>query len=102
MKKIGIIGLGYVGLPLLLRFSETGSSCIGFDIDNNKISSIKAGKSYINHINSDEIIEANKRDTDFTTDFSKIADVDYIIICVPTPLTSNREPDLSYITSTVA
>ncbi len=98
---IGIVGLGYVGLPLLLEYASTNQKVVGFDIDNNKVSSLLEGKSYIEHIKSDRIVEAFKEYADVTTDFSKISDVDAIIICVPTPLNKYREPDLSYVTGTV-
>ncbi len=100
--KIGVIGLGYVGLPLALSFLDNGFDVIGFDIDTSKINKIKSGKSYINHIPSEKIkksIESNKFNS--TLDFSEISLVDVIVICVPTPLTKYRDPDLSYIFSTV-
>jgi UDP-N-acetyl-D-glucosamine dehydrogenase len=100
--KIGVIGLGYVGLPLILSFVKKGFSTMGFDIDESKVSALNAGQSYIEHIDSDEVTEAAKSGLlEATSDFSKIADVDAIIICVPTPLSIHWEPDLSYIHKTM-
>ncbi|QWE31032.1 nucleotide sugar dehydrogenase [Polynucleobacter sp. Adler-ghost] len=98
---IGIIGLGYVGLPLLLRFSDVGFKVMGFDVDQNKIASFKKSESYIAHIPEDRIISAVSRGATATSDFSKISQVDAIIICVPTPLDKFLTPDLSHIRSTV-
>jgi len=98
---IGIVGLGYVGLPLLLRCCEVGWRSIGFDIDPEKIESLEAGESFIQHIPSDRIATARQHFT-ATTDISRIAECHAVIICVPTPLTKNREPDLSYIISTMS
>ena len=97
---VGIIGLGYVGLPLALRYSEAGFKVLGFDIDVNKMKTIDLGKSYIEHIPSAKIVEANKNGFEVTTTFSRVKDVDAIIICVPTPLNKYREPDLSFVTDT--
>lgn len=98
---IGIIGLGYVGLPLVLRFSEEGFKIIGFDIDKNKVEKLNDGKSYIKHIPEERVralVSTNKFVA--TTDYSKLKEVDCIIICVPTPLNDKKEPDLSYIKNT--
>lgn len=100
--QIGIIGLGYVGLPLVKAFCESGYRTTGFDVDEDKIQKLKQKTSYINSI-SDKTI-ANIIDTDQfnpTSMISMVAEVDVLIICVPTPLTSHKEPDLSYIISTV-
>ena len=99
---IGIVGLGYVGLPLMLRYVEVGFRVIGFDIDEEKVLSLNSGQSYINHIAS-ERIEQVVADKMFsaTTDFSEAATVDALLICVPTPLNKYREPDLSYVTGTL-
>lgn len=100
--KIGVIGLGYVGLPLILSFVKKGFSTMGFDIDESKVSALNAGQSYIEHIDSDEVAEAAKSGLlEATSDFAKIADIDAIIICVPTPLSIHWEPDLSYIHKTM-
>jgi UDP-N-acetyl-D-glucosamine dehydrogenase len=101
--KIGVVGLGYVGLPLLMEFVEQGFQTEGFDIDEKKVNILNKGKSYIKHIADDRIkkvIETNLFEA--TSDFSRIKDVDCIIICVPTPLTKHREPDISYIENTAA
>lgn len=95
---VGIIGLGYVGLPLAGTFCKGGVSVTGFDIDEEKVSALMAGRSYIKHISNESVGEMLSGGLfRATTDFSKLADVDAIIICVPTPLTRYREPDLSYI-----
>ncbi|TAN64187.1 nucleotide sugar dehydrogenase [bacterium] len=93
---IGIIGLGYVGLPLLLRFCEEGFKVIGFDTDTSKVKALNAGGSYIKHIHSDDIKKHAKKFT-ATTEASKLKNADAIIICVPTPLSVTREPDMSYV-----
>ena len=100
-STIGVIGLGYVGLPLTIRFSEEGFKIIGFDIDKKKVDLLNNGKSYIKHIKETDIIAMGDNGFTCTTDFNKILDVDIIIICVPTPLGVHREPDLSYIHSTL-
>ncbi|MCG3174823.1 MAG: UDP-N-acetyl-D-glucosamine 6-dehydrogenase [Myxococcota bacterium] len=97
---IGIIGLGYVGLPLALRFSEVGFKVLGFDLDGSKIQKIHSGQSYIKHIDSSKIAGAVQRGFTATTDFSRAKEPDAILICVPTPLTHHREPDMSYIVNT--
>jgi len=98
---VGVVGMGYVGLPLLLQFCRSGNTAIGFDIDEEKVKSLSAGKSYIRHIESSALAEAIKTGRlSATTDFSRIAEVDAVIICVPTPLTRHREPDISYIVNT--
>ena len=99
--KIGIIGLGYVGLPLIMAFIEKKFQVYGFDIDETKITALNQGKSYIKHISSEKIANCTTSDQfKPTNDFTKISLVDAILICVPTPLTENQEPDLSYIIST--
>jgi UDP-N-acetyl-D-glucosamine dehydrogenase len=95
--SIGVIGLGYVGLPLCLLFAEAGFKVTGFDIDENKIAEIAAGRTYIFSIPEAEIKAAVKKGFGATTDFSKLVEQDVIIMCVPTPLTGHREPDLSFI-----
>jgi UDP-N-acetyl-D-glucosamine dehydrogenase len=98
---IGIVGLGYVGIPLALRFSEVGFPIVGFDIDPDRVDTLNAGKSPIKHITADDIARMVKNGFEVTADFSRIAEVDAIIICVPTPLSKHREPDLSFITGTM-
>jgi len=99
--KIGVIGLGYVGLPLVIRFSEEGFKTLGFDIDAEKVKKLNIGESYIKYIDVDNIKTAVKNGFKATTDFSEIANVDAILICVPTPLDVHNEPDLSYIKNTL-
>ena len=98
--KIGVIGLGYVGLPLSLLLSEAGFKVTGFDIDAKKVTDLEAGRSYIFRIEHTEIQSARKQGLQATTEFSRLSDMDAIILCVPTPLTEHREPDLSYVEKT--
>lgn len=98
---VGVYGLGYVGLPLALRFVEAGIKVIGFDIDARKIESLQAGKSYIERISGNTIDLAISRGLEVTTEFSRTSEVDALILCVPTPLTSHREPDLRFIIATI-
>ena len=99
--NIAIIGLGYVGLPLSLQFARSGVTVLGLDIDPAKVGAINSGRSYIKHIESSVIEEAVKMDRlAASTDFSRVREVEAIIICVPTPLNRNREPDISYIIKT--
>lgn len=98
---IGIIGLGYVGLPLSLRFAQSGTAVLGFDIDPPKVEKLNAGQSYILHISSEEISAQISAGTfNATSDFSKASLCEALIICVPTPLANGREPDLSYVLNT--
>lgn len=97
---IGIVGLGYVGLPLMLRYSEVGYRVIGLDIDSSKTDKLNRGESYIEHIPAALIAKAVQNGFEATTDFSRSAEVDALIICVPTPLNKYREPDLSFVTNT--
>jgi len=98
---IGIVGMGYVGLPLALLFSEERFSITGFDIDSSKVDTLNRGGSYIVRITGAEIQSAQKNGFIVTTDYSRIAQMDVVIICVPTPLNEHHEPDLSYVTGTV-
>lgn len=99
--KVAIIGCGYVGLPLALRFAEAGHKVTGFDTDPEKVRMLNAGKSYIEHIPQTKIQQfVNSRHFNAVTDFSKLKEADAIIICVPTPLNEYREPDLSYVENT--
>ncbi|GLO40017.1 UDP-N-acetyl-D-glucosamine 6-dehydrogenase [Pseudomonas putida] len=97
---IGIVGLGYVGLPLVLRYAEVGYKVLGFDIDQSKIDHIEGGTSYIEHIPAASIARAVEQGFKATTDFSQARDVDALILCVPTPLNKYREPDLSFVLDT--
>lgn len=98
---IGIVGLGYVGLPLMLRFAEVGYRVLGFDIDRSKVDALNAGKSYIEHIAADKIASARSQGFEATTDFSRAGEADTLILCVPTPLNKYREPDISFIIDTI-
>ena len=99
--SVGIVGLGYVGLPLSLQFAKTGVTVLGLDIDPAKVEALNQAQSYIKHIESSAIAEAVRQKTfSATTDFSRVAELDAVIICVPTPLNKNREPDISYILAT--
>src|SRR6266849_7907025 len=99
--KVAIIGCGYVGLPLALRFAEAGHRVTGFDTDTNKVNMLNAGRSYIEHIPQTKIQQfVNSRHFSSTTDFARLKDADAILICVPTPLDERREPDLSYVEQT--
>lgn len=98
---IGIVGMGYVGLPLALLFSEERFSITGFDIDSSKVDTLNRGGSYIVRITGAEIQSAQKNGFIVTTDYSRIAQMDVVIICVPTPLNAHHEPDLCYVTGTV-
>ncbi len=99
--KVGIVGIGYVGLPLGLAFAEAGFPVIGFDIDGRKVDRIRRGESYIKHVPSERVrAQISSGKLDATTDFGRAAQVDCMLICVPTPLTPAREPDMSFIVST--
>lgn len=98
--RVAIIGLGYVGLPLALLYSESGFKVTGFDIDDRKVSSLNSGSSYIFRITAKEIQDARKQGFSATADYSQLESMDAIIICVPTPLNEYHEPDMSYITGT--
>jgi UDP-N-acetyl-D-glucosamine dehydrogenase len=98
---IGVIGMGYVGLPLMLRYNAVGYPVTGFDVDQTKVDKLYDGKTYIEHIDEDAIETAMKGGMAATIDFSKIKDMDAIILCVPTPLNKYREPDLSYVLNTL-
>lgn len=98
---IGIIGLGYVGLPLSVSFANKKVRVIGFDIDSSKVEKLNRGKSYIHHIESNEIARlVNDGVLEATTEFHRLSDVDCILICVPTPITKYKQPDLSAVTNT--
>ena len=98
---IGIVGLGYVGIPLALRYAEAGYKVLGFDIDPEKISKISAGKTYIKHIPDEAIAAAVSRGFESTVDFSRASEADALVLCVPTPLDLHREPDLSFVLDTM-
>ncbi len=96
-----VVGLGYVGLPLCLQFARCGHRVLGLDVDQKKIDAIRAGNSYIGHIPSDDIAKfVDEKSLDATTDFARVAEASAVVICVPTPLSKHREPDISYILAT--
>src|SRR5271163_3546399 len=96
--KVGIIGCGYVGLPLALRFADVGHHVTGFDLDQSKVDKLNAGQSYIQHIPAEKIREhIDEKRFDATSDFQRLRDMDAVLICVTTPLDERREPDLSYV-----
>ena len=99
--KIAIVGLGYVGLPLSLQFARSCTEVIGIDVDSQKVELLNKGQSYIKHVSGDgirELVDGGKFVA--TTDFSRIREVEAVIICVPTPLNKNRDPNLSYVLET--
>src|SRR5262245_17133343 len=99
--KISIVGLGYVGLPLSLQFARSGVEVLGLDIDPLKVGEINQGRSYIGHIDSAAVQELHQAGRfSASNDFSRVREVSAVIICVPTPLNKNREPDISFILAT--
>jgi len=99
--KTAVVGLGYVGLPLSLQFARSGVTVLGLDVDAAKVDTLHQGKSYIKHIPSEAVAEVVKAGTfSATSDFGRIRETDAVIICVPTPLNKNREPDISFILDT--
>lgn len=98
---VGIIGLGYVGLPLMLRYVSVGFKVLGIDIDPVKVAKLNRGRSYIEHIPSQQIEQAVIKGFEASTDFRRVREADALIICVPTPLNAYREPDLSFVLNTV-
>jgi UDP-N-acetyl-D-glucosamine dehydrogenase len=100
---VGIIGLGYVGLPLVLRFGEENFKVLGFDVDPEKVTKLNAGQSYIRHIDAHRIQQLlARKGFEATSDFTRLAEADCVIICVPTPLNAKKDPDLQYIEKTGA
>ena len=99
--KTAVVGLGYVGLPLSLQFARSGVTVLGLDVEPAKVEALLAGQSYIKHISSAEVAALVKSGhLSASTDFGRIREVEAVIICVPTPLNRNREPDLSFILET--
>ncbi len=99
--KIGIIGLGYVGLPLVIQFAKSGAQVLGIDVDETKVNALNAGESYIKHIPAAEVrAQRDAGQIEATTDYARVKELDAVLICVPTPLDEKREPDLTYILST--
>jgi len=98
---VGIVGLGYVGMPLMLRYAEVGYKVVGIDIDQSKVDHLNSGESYIQHVSNARIENALSSGLRATSDFSQVKKIDAIILCVPTPLSKYREPDLSFVISTM-
>src|SRR5215471_18676391 len=99
--KIAVIGLGYVGLPLSFQFARSGVTVLGLDIDTAKVDALNQGRSYIKHISSVEVADVTRSGSfSASSDFGRIREASAVIICVPTPLNKNREPDISYILDT--
>lgn len=97
---IGIVGLGYVGLPLMLRYNAIGFNVLGIDIDEVKVGKLNAGESYIEHIPALSIAKARETGFEATVDFTRVSECDALILCVPTPLNKYREPDMSFVINT--
>jgi len=98
---IGVIGLGYVGLPLISAFTNAGFRCLGYDVDESKVSALNAGESYIQHISSEQVRDWNVRGVlESTADMTRLSESDVLMICVPTPLNESRDPDLKYVSGT--
>ena len=101
LTEIAIVGLGYVGLPLSLQFARSGVNVLGLDLDPEKVDALNEGRSYIKHVAAETVAEEVKANRlEATTDFARVDEVQAVIICVPTPLNKNREPDISYILET--
>ncbi len=99
--RVGVVGLGYVGLPLALTFAERGFSVLGFDVDRSKIEALETGRNYIKHLHPDRLPRSQASGLfGSTADFTRLGNPDALIVCVPTPLTPQREPDMSYIVRT--
>ncbi len=98
---VGVIGLGYVGLPLIQAFTRVGFHCMGFDVDQAKVDALNAGRSYIKHIPSKTISDwVEKRQLTPTTDMARLSEADVLLVCVPTPLSDSRDPDLQFVEGT--
>ena len=101
LTDIAVVGLGYVGLPLSLQFARSGVNVLGLDIDPDKVDALNEGRSYIRHVSADTVADQVKATRlEATTDFARVDEVEAIIICVPTPLNKNREPDISFVLQT--
>ena len=101
IENVGIVGLGYVGVPLALSISNAGINVVGFDILDERIEMLNSGRSPIRHINDAAIVDLIQRGFFATKDYTQVSDCDAILICVPTPLTKYREPDLTHVINTV-
>jgi UDP-N-acetyl-D-glucosamine dehydrogenase len=99
--RIGVVGLGYVGLPLISAFTNAGFNCLGFDVDWAKVQALKEGESYIKHIASQTVADWIEREVlEPTSQMERLCEADVVLICVPTPLNSSRDPDLTYVEDT--
>ena len=99
--KVGVIGLGYVGLPLIGAFVNKGFTCIGYDVDTKKVDELNAGRSYIKHISAEKVQGwKDKKQFSATADMSRLSEADALLICVPTPLNESRDPDLFFVEET--
>lgn len=94
---VGVLGLGYVGLPLARAFGAAGVRVLGFDVDTRKVEQLNSGKSYIGHISAETVQAMRAGGFEATTEFARLSEADALLICVPTPLTATREPDLTYV-----
>src|SRR5262249_19820731 len=99
--SIGVVGLGYVGLPLAMAYTEEGYKTIGFEIDQRKVDRLNAGETYIEHILKEDIQKALDGGFRASSDMKLVSEMDALILCVPTPLSKQREPDMAYIRSTI-
>lgn len=102
MSKVGVIGLGYVGIPLAVSITQSGSAVIGFDVDPHRVRQLNEGQSPLKHLPDAEIAKMHLVGFEATADFARSAECDYLIICVPTPLGKTREPDLTFVEATMA
>ncbi len=101
--RLGVLGLGYVGLPLAVSYAKAGFRVLGFELSEEKVAAINRGESYIIDVSSPDLAEAVKTGRlEATTDFTRLSEVDSVNICVPTPLGKTRDPDISYIQAAVA
>ena len=99
-SRLGIIGLGYVGLPLAIEFNKLGFEVKGFDVDLKKIESLNKGVSYIEHIDNEDIAELNSQSEFATSNFKELLEVEIIFVCVPTPIDKNRNPFMGHLEDT--
>ena len=98
---VAVIGLGYVGLPLLLRCSEAGLHTIGLDVDASKVADLRAGRCYLDHVERDRVVALRERAFEATTNYARASEADVVVLCVPTPLDEHLQPDLSFVTGTL-
>jgi UDP-N-acetyl-D-glucosamine dehydrogenase len=99
---VGVVGMGYVGVPLAMAFRNAGYSVLAFDVDRERVGDLSSGRSYIRHLDSSSVLCAASGEFEATSDFARAAEADVLVLCVPTPLTPNREPDLSHVVDTAS